>query len=177
MKVGTWLLLASDLIFFSAVAGLLVFVRLHLPDWPVVGSVFNIPLVTFNTLILATSGLTLMMAIQDSKEGKGEGMTRWLVATLILGGTFLIVSGFEWVDQFARQFTFSSGMPGSTFYLMTGLSGAHVFAGLLMLTYLTKKAISGKITSENNSGLRLFSLFWIFVIAMIVVLFPALYLM
>jgi heme/copper-type cytochrome/quinol oxidase subunit 3 len=177
MKVGTWLFLASDLVFFSAVAGLLVFVRLHLSDWPSVGSVFNIPMVTLNTLVLISSALTLMFAIQDNKEGKTTGMVKWLVATLLLGGTFLILSGFEWVDQFAKQFTFGSGMPGSTFYLMTGLSGAHVFAGLLMLTYLVKKGISGKITRENGSGLRLFSLFWIFVIAMVVVLFPALYLM
>jgi cytochrome c oxidase subunit I+III len=177
MKVGTWLLLASDLVFFSAVAGLLVFVRLHLPDWPVVGSVFNTPLVTLNTLVLVTSALTLMLAIEDSKAGKGGSMANWLVATLILGGSFLVISGFEWVEQFGKSFTFSSGMPGSTFYLMTGLSGAHVFAGCVMLTYLTKKAISGKITPDNNSGLRLFSLFWMFVIAMIVILFPALYLM
>jgi hypothetical protein len=126
---------------------------------------------------LEAGGLTLMMAVQDAKEGRGAGMIKWLTATLVLGGSFLIISGFEWVDQFAKQFTFSSGMPGSTFYLMTGISGAHVFAGLLMLTYITKKGISGKITKENNSGLRLFSLFWMFVIAMIVVLFPALYLM
>jgi cytochrome c oxidase subunit I+III len=177
MKMGTWLFLASDLIFFSAVAGLLIFVRLHLTDWPSVGSVFNIPMVTLNTLVLATSGLTLMFALQESKEGKTADMVKWLTATLLLGGTFLILSGFEWVDQFSKQFTFSSGMPGSTFYLMTGLSGAHVFAGLLMLTYIVKKGISGKITRENNSGLRLFSLFWLFVIAMVVVLFPALYLM
>jgi cytochrome c oxidase subunit I+III len=176
MKIGTWLFLASDLVFFSAIAGLLLFVRLHLTDWPAVGSVFDIPLVAFNTLILITSGLTLMLAIQDIKEGNRSGMIKWLTGTLILGGTFLILSGFEWVDQFARNFTFSSGMPGSTYYLMTGISGAHVFAGLLMLTYIVKKGISGKITKENSSSVRLFSLFWMFVIAMIVVLFPALYL-
>jgi cytochrome c oxidase subunit I+III len=177
MKVGTWLFIGSDLVFFSAIAGLLVFVRLHLSDWPAVGSVFNLPMVSFNTLVLVTSGLTLMLAIQDSKEGKGSGMVKWLVATLVLGGSFLIISGFEWVDQFSKNFTFSSGMPGSTFYLMTGISAAHVFAGLLMLTYITKKAISGKITAQNNSSLKLFSLFWMFVVAMIVILFPALYLM
>ena len=177
MKVGTWLFLASDLVFFSAIAGLLIFVRLHLTDWPAVGSVFNIPMVTLNTLILVTSGLALMFALQDAKEGKGSEMTRWLVATLILGGSFLIISGFEWVDQFAKQFTFSSGMPGSTFYLLTGISGAHVFAGLLMLAYVIKKAISGKFTRENHFSIRLFSLFWMFVIAMVVILFPAIYLM
>jgi cytochrome c oxidase subunit I+III len=177
MKIGTWLFLASDLVFFSAMAGLLIFVRLHLTDWPAVGSVFDIPLVAFNTLILLSSGLTLMLAIQDSKEGKGGSMTKWLVATLALGGTFLIVSGFEWIGQFAKQFTFSSGMPGSTFYLLTGISGVHVFAGLIMLTYVIKKAISGKITPGTNSTLRLFSLFWIFIVAMVVILFPVVYLM
>ena len=104
-------------------------------------------------------------------------MLRWLVATLLLGGSFLVLSGFEWVDQFAKNFTFSSGMPGSTFYLMTGISGAHVFAGLLILVYLIKKGMSGKITATDHSSIRLFRLFWMFVIAMIVVLFPALYLM
>ena len=176
MKIGTWLFLASDMVFFSAIAGLLLFVRLHLPEWPAVGSIFDIPLVAFNTLVIITSGLTLMLAIQDAREGKGASMTRWLVATLGLGGTFLILSGFEWLEQFAKQFTFSSGMPGSTFYFMTGISAVHVLAGLVMLTYITKKAISGKITMKNNSALRLFSLFWMFVVAMIVVLFPILYL-
>jgi cytochrome c oxidase subunit I+III len=177
MKVGTWLFLASDLVFFSAIAGLLLFVRINLPDWPAVGSVFNIPLVALNTIILVTSALTLMLAIQDIREGRGAGMVRWLVATLLLGGTFLLISGFEWVDQFAKGFTFSSGMPGSTFYLITGISGAHVFAGLLMLTYIIKKSLSGKFAKDNHVSVRYFSLFWIFVVAMVIVLFPMVYLM
>jgi cytochrome c oxidase subunit I+III len=177
IKVGVWLFLASDLVFFAAISGLLIFVRLNLPNWPPVGSVFNVPFVAFNTLVLVTAGLTLMFAIEDIKEDKRGGMIKWLTATIILGGTFLILSGFEWVDQFSKQFTFGSGMPGSTFYLVTGISSAHIFAGLLILTYITKKALSGKLTMKDHSALRLFSLFWIFLISMIVILFPALYLM
>jgi len=118
-----------------------------------------------------------MFALEDSKEHNASGMLKWLTATMLLGGSFLIISGFEWVDQFSKMFTFNSGMPGSTFYLMTGISGAHVFAGLLMLTYIIKKGMSGKLTSHNSSGLRLFSLFWMFVVAMVVLTFPAIYLM
>jgi cytochrome c oxidase subunit I+III len=177
MKVGTWLFLASDLVFFSAIAGMLLFVRINLPDWPTIGSVFDVPLVAFNTLVLVTSALTLMLAIQSVKEGKGAEMVRWLVATLALGGSFLLISGFEWVGQFAKGFTFSSGMPGSTFYLLTGISGAHVFAGLLMLTYIIKKSLDGKFTMTNHSSIQYFSLFWMFVVAMTLVLFPMIYLM
>jgi cytochrome c oxidase subunit I+III len=176
IKVGTWLFLAADLVFFSAIAGLLIFVRINLPNWPAVGSIFNLPFVAFGTIVLATSGLTLMLAVQEAKEGKGVGIVKWLVATLILGGSFLLFSGFEWMDQFAKGFTFSSGMPGSTFYLMTGISGAHVFAGLLMLTYVIKKSLDVRFSGANHSTVRYFSLLWMFVVAMVVVLFPMIYL-
>ena len=104
-------------------------------------------------------------------------MVRWLVATLVLGGSFLLISGFEWVGQFAKGFTFSSGMPGSTFYLITGIAGAHIFAGLVILSYIIKKSLDGKFTKSNHSSIKYFSLFWMFLIAMTMVMFPLVYLM
>jgi cytochrome c oxidase subunit I+III len=175
-KVGAWLFLATDFVFFSALIGMYIFVRLNIPNWPAVGSVFDVKFAAFGTMVLITSAVTVLVGYDHIKAGRTSAGLRWLVATLILGGVFLELGGFEWLDQFARGFNFGTGMPGSTYYLITGITGAHVLGGLTMLTYVVKKTISGKFNASNVSSIKYFSLFWLFVVLVTVVLFPLVYL-
>lgn len=176
IRMGVWMLIASDVVFFAAVTGSYLFIRENLPVWPSPGLVLDIPIATLGVLILISSALTMVTATSAIKEGKAKSGLKWLVATLILGGAFIELTASEWMSLFAKGFTFSSGMPGSTFYLISGVSGAHIIAGLLVLVYLIKKTMSGGFGAKYNSSVGSFSLFWVFIVLASLVLFPLVYL-
>ena len=176
IRMGVWLLVASDIVFFAAVVGSYLFIRENIPIWPTPGSVLDIPLATLGILVLTTSALTMVLAYSSLKEGNTRSTLRYLVATLLLGGAFLELTAGEWTSLFAKGFTFSSGMPGSTYYFITGVTGAHVLAGLTVLVYLAKKTMSGGFSSTNTSAVRCFTIFWGFIVLASLAIFPLLYL-
>jgi len=176
IRMGVWLLIASDIVFFAALVGSYLFIRENIPVWPSPGTVLDVPVATLGVLILVSSALTMVSAYSAMKEGKVNASLRWLVVTLILGGAFIELTASEWTSLFAKGFTFSSGMPGSTYYLITGVSAVHVLAGFLVLVYLIKKTVSGGFGIKHNSPLKAFSIFWGFVVLVSLVLFPLVYL-
>ncbi|MDA4121285.1 MAG: cbb3-type cytochrome c oxidase subunit I [Thaumarchaeota archaeon] len=177
IRMGVWMLLASDIVFFAAIVGSYLFIRENLPIWPSPGSVLDIPAATLGILILISSALTMVLAYSSVREGDNRRTIRWLVVTLILGGAFAELTATEWVSLFAKGFTFSSGLPGSTFYLITGIAGAHILVGLTVLVYLVKKSMSGGFGPKNTTAIRSFSIFWGFIVLASMALFPLVYLM
>ena len=92
------------------------------------------PLPTLNTALLLSSGVTLTFAhhaLIAGKRGKTLGFM-WL--TVLLGLTFLFVQGYEYSHAYSElNLKLSSGVYGSTFFMLTGFHGFHVFIGMLML--------------------------------------------
>ena len=64
----------------------------------------------------------------------------------------------------------------STFYVTTGTHGAHVLGGIVVLTYMTFKAMNGGYTPKNAVGIEYFGLYWHFVDLVWVLVFPFFYL-
>jgi len=64
----------------------------------------------------------------------------------------------------------------TTFYVTTGTHGAHVFGGIVGLTYMTLKASRGGYTPENAVSIEYFGLYWHFVDLVWVLVFPFFYL-
>jgi heme/copper-type cytochrome/quinol oxidase subunit 3 len=177
IRMGVWMLIASDIVFFAAIVGSYLFIRENIPIWPSPGSVLDIPVATLGILALTSSALTMVLAYSSLKEGNIRSTLKWLVATLLLGGAFGEISAGEWMSLMAKGFTFSSGLPGSTYYFMTGVAGAHIAAGLFILVYLIKKTMSGGFSANNTSAVRSFGIFWGFIVLASLALFPLVYLM
>lgn len=176
IKAGVWLFIASDFVFFAAVIGSYLFVRMNLPTWPAIGSVLDVPVGTFNAIVLLTSALTMALSYTSLKEGKVSTAIKSMLVTLILGGSFEIITTSEWMSLWSRGFTTGSGMPGSTFYFMSGVSFAHILAGLIILAYLLKKTLDGKFNHENYMSVQYFSIFWGFIVLVWLFMFPLIYL-
>jgi cytochrome c oxidase subunit I+III len=176
IKAGVWLFIASDFVFFASLIGSYLFVRMNLPTWPSIGSVLDVPVATLNAIILLTSSLTMALAYTSLREGRTMSSIRMLLLTLILGGAFIEITGAEWYGLWSKGFTTSSGLPGSTFYLISGVSVAHIFAGLVILSYLLKKTIDGKFDKDNYSSVHYFGIFWGFIVLVWLFMFPLLYL-
>ena len=92
----------------------------------------GIPLL--NTIILLSSGFTLTIAHHALKAGHRGALKFWLFATIVLGFTFLGFQAYEYIHAYsALNLKLSTGVYGSTFFMLTGFHGAHVTIGAIML--------------------------------------------
>ena len=122
------------------------------------------PLPTINTALLLTSGLTLTIAHHALIAGKRAKTIAWMWITVALGATFLCVQGYEYYHAYNDlNLKLSSGIFGSTFFMLTGFHGFHVFVGMLMLLFITLRLQKGHFTTERHFGFEGAAWYWHFV--------------
>ncbi len=122
------------------------------------------PLPTINTALLLTSGLTLTIAHHALIAGKRAKTIAWMWITVALGATFLCVQGYEYYHAYNDlNLKLSSGIFGSTFFMLTGFHGFHVFVGMLMLLFITLRLQKGHFTPERHFGFEGAAWYWHFV--------------
>jgi cytochrome c oxidase subunit III len=122
------------------------------------------PLPTINTALLLTSGVTLTVAHHALIAGQRTKTIIWMWITVLLGATFVGVQAFEYHHAYtALNLKLSSGIFGSTFFMLTGFHGFHVFVGMLMLTFITLRLMKGHFTPERHFGFEGAAWYWHFV--------------
>ena len=181
LTLGMWIFIFGEIAFFGTLFGAYVFLRLNAPltgfVWPDGTEVHNMFLGGFNTILLLTSGLTMVLALTCARKGNQVGLQFSLLATFFLGAFFMVIKALEWRELFQSNFTFSTNVASSTYYLLTGVHGAHVVAGLTALTYLMTKAFKGGFGPQKSGAVEIFGIYWGMVDAVWVFLFPLLYLL
>lgn len=119
---------------------------------------------TINTALLLTSGVTLTIAHHALRLGQRAKTIGFMWATVLLGITFLCVQGYEYYHLYTDlNLKLNSGIFGSTFYLLTGFHGFHVFVGMLMLLFITLRLQKGHFTAEHHFGFEGAAWYWHFV--------------
>jgi cytochrome c oxidase subunit 3 len=122
------------------------------------------PLPTLNTALLLTSGVTLTIAHHALIAGKRSKAVGWMWLTVLLGATFLGVQAYEYSHAYRDlNLKLSSGAFGSTFFMLTGFHGFHVFVGMLMLLFITLRLQKGHFTPERHFGFEGAAWYWHFV--------------
>jgi cytochrome c oxidase subunit 3 len=122
------------------------------------------PLPTINTALLLTSGITLTIAHHALIAGHRAKTIIWMWATVLLGMTFLCVQGYEYFHAYTElNLKLSSGIYGSTFFMLTGFHGFHVFVGMLMLLFITLRLHKGHFTPQRHFGFEGAAWYWHFV--------------
>jgi cytochrome c oxidase subunit 3 len=119
---------------------------------------------TINTALLLSSGVTLTIAHHALRENhRGHAITfMWL--TVLLGAVFLTVQGYEYFHAYSElNLKLSSGVYGSTFYILTGFHGFHVLVGMLMLLFITLRLHQGHFTADRHFGFEGAAWYWHFV--------------
>jgi cytochrome c oxidase subunit 3 len=129
------------------------------------------------TLCLISSSFTLHFAegklIKHTKGGIGL-----LLLTIVLGAIFLTNQALEWNNLHNEGFWFNTtGIMGSSFFVLTGFHGLHVFIGVLLLVTSLVKALGGKFTPQRHGFLECTGLYWHFVDIVWVFLFTILYIL
>ena len=191
----------SEVMFFAAFFGALFYVRnLSVPDlgsagqkllwpefaagWPTVGpyiteqftpmAAIGIPLL--NTIILLTSGVTLTIAHHALKASQRGRTAFWLAATVLLGLIFLGFQVYEYIHAYRDlNLKLTTGVYGSTFFMLTGFHGAHVTVGVIMLTVMLLRILKGHFTADHHFAFEAAAWYWHFVDVVWLLLFVLVY--
>jgi heme/copper-type cytochrome/quinol oxidase subunit 3 len=175
-RFGTWLFLASEVMFFSGLIGAYIVIRAGAVSWPVPGSVLNIPVTAINTFVLICSSVTMVRALYSVRRGDQRHFRINLAATFLLGCLFLSVQMYEYRQLLHEGFTPQSSLFGTTFYTLTGFHGAHVFGGVVTLLALLIMAWRGAFSADHNLAVECAGLYWHFVDLVWILLFTIVYL-
>ena len=196
LKLGMWVFLLSEVMFFTGLIGSYIILRFAHPDhFAEPGVVLNVPLTAFNTFVLICSSVTMVKAYAAITQGDQKGLIRWLLATIALGTFFVGVQAVEYNVLAAEGFVpmaeeyhaVGRGNPhdgpsiggplyGATFYTMTGFHGAHVTIGVLCLWFTLWRAWKGAYTANSYGGVEIMGLYWHFVDLVWIILFTIVYL-
>ena len=191
----------SEVMFFAAFFGALFYVRnLSVPDlgsmdskilwpdytpaWPTDGPYINdvftpmkaigIPLL--NTIILVSSGGTLTVAHHALQAGNRGALKLWLFITIVLGFTFLGFQAFEYTHAYSElNLKLSTGVYGSTFFMLTGFHGFHVTIGAIMLTVMLLRTLRGHFDAQHHFAFEAAAWYWHFVDVVWLLLFILVY--
>lgn len=174
MLLGVKLGIVSEVMLFGALFAAYFVVRSQAPDWPPVSDLERPELLLpgLNTILLVSSSVTMQLAIWAVRVDAHARMMRWLMATIGLGGVFLVVQMYEFATN---GFGLADGVFGSTFYTLTGFHGAHVLVGLLLIAVVTNRARHGFVTADRHTSIEAVSYYWHFVDVVWLFLFSTLY--
>jgi len=192
-KAMMWIFLLSDTFIFSCFLVGYMMVRVSTTDpWPNPSEVFGLNLFGFDvpllliaimTFVLITSSGTMALAVNMGYR-KDKNKTFWLmVATAVLGATFVGMQAFEWtklISEGVRPWAnpFGAAQFGSSFFMITGFHGMHVSAGviyLLIVAFRVKRGYYEK-RGANYEIVEITGLYWHFVDLVWVFIFAFFYL-
>ncbi len=172
-KLGMWLFLASEVMFFTGLVGSYVVLRLGSRDWPEPSSILGINVLAFNTFVLITSSVTMALGLQAAREGQRGRLVRFMLATAALGLTFLTIKLVDYHHLIGEGFTISASLFGSCYYMLTGFHGLHVFSGVVALVTIALKNHRSKDPIDTEP-VEVVGLYWHFIDLVWIVLFAIL---
>ena len=136
----------------------------------------GLPLI--NTLILLSSSITIHLAHVGLEQGRRWQLNLLLLATVVLGSTFVWLQGVEYLHAYQELgLRLDSGIYGNTFFLLTGFHGLHVTLGTLILAVLWLRVVRGHFTPHSHLAFQAGSWYWHFVDVVWLCLFVFVYIL
>jgi cytochrome c oxidase subunit 3 len=174
--LGMLLFIISEIMVFGAFFTAYFFIRVVAGDpwFPFEDHHLPVAVAGVNTAILVSSSLTLHWAQESIKHGNRFGFKAGMLTTFLLGLTFLFVQINEYIHIGFSPQDFAQG---SIFYGLTGLHGAHVAIGLILLAMVTVRAFRGHFSPESHRGVEIPGIYWHFVDIMWIVVYASIYIL
>ncbi|NDJ15614.1 MAG: cytochrome c oxidase subunit 3 [Acidobacteriia bacterium] len=117
-----------------------------------------------NTFLLLTSGVTLTIAHWALKEKKRGLLNLFMFLTVALGAIFLACQAIEYGHGYSElNLKLSTGVYGSTFYMLTGFHGFHVTLGAIMLAVILARCLAGHFKPDHHFAFEAVAWYWHFV--------------
>lgn len=171
------LLMGSEIMLFTGLIGAFVLFRTSAAAWPPPGQpLLPLGVTLFNTALLLASAVTMVRAYAAVRRGDAFGLRSGVAVTAVLGSVFVLVQGYEWAGLVRHGLTLSSSTYGATFYTLIGLHAAHVVAAVGWLLSVLAGSFRGRYSAARHTGVQTCAIYWVFVCALWVLLFPLVYL-
>jgi cytochrome c oxidase subunit 3 len=188
--LGMWIFLVTEVMFFGGMfTAYTVYRSLYPGVFAHASGTLSVVIGAINTAVLICSSFTMVLAVHYAQVGNRRLIVLFLILTILVGGVFLGVKGYEWWQKFEEHH-----VPGPSFHLenepmqgqaqlffslyfaMTGLHALHIVIGIGLLTVLAIQAQRGRFTPDYYSPVDVAGLYWHFVDIIWIFLFPLLYL-
>ena len=193
-SIGMWAFLVQEVMFFGGLfTTYLVFRSMHTEAFfegsHHLAQGAGLWLGTFNTAVLIGSSLTMALAVRAAQLGKRGQIAAFIAATAVLACVFLAVKAYEYGHKYEEGL-----IPGvhwqpaagshpslnlffALYFIMTGMHALHMVIGLVLMGFVTVRALRGRYTPANHIGVEILGLYWHFVDLVWIFLFPLLYLL
>lgn len=172
-KLGLWIVLGSITMLFAAFTSAYI-VRSAGDDWAPLAIP---PLLWVNTAVLVVSSVTVEIARRKFFSWRPMAFRKWLLVTAVLGSAFLAGQVLAWQQLAAQGIYLQSHPHSSFFYVLTGVHGVHLLAGVIALFYVLLLATRAELAPGESSSPTLAATYWHFVDALWIYLFVVLFYM
>jgi cytochrome c oxidase subunit III len=167
------LIVAESTIFLIFVVAYLYYLGRNLHG-PTPKEVLRLPIL--NTVCLLSSSVTITLAVRALVKGRTRQFAGWWLATIALGGYFLLGTGAEWYRMiYEKGLTIKTNVFGSTFYSLVGLHASHVVVGLVALLTVMALTLARTVKRAHAKRVEVLAIYWHFVDAIWVVVFTVVY--
>ena len=179
VKLGIWLFLASEVMLFGGLFSAYVLLRVGATEWPVGSTLLNVPIGTFNTVVLIASSVTMVMAHASLKLDDFAKYKTYMLLTILLAVTFLCVKGYEYWEKVTHDHLPSASTYLAIYWTLTGLHGVHIVGGIIVNSYFWGPGSAMWRTKREQfiNRVEAAGLYWHFVDLVWIFLFPVLYLL
>ncbi len=188
-RLGMWIFLATEVLLFTVLfTAYSVYRYLYSDVFAALSKEIDVGIGTANTYVLVTSSLVVALGYHFAKEGKGRVAAALLAVTFLFGVAFLVLKTVEYTHHFeegqlpGQYYAFAKVHgPGDSlfftlYFLMTGLHGLHVVAGMTVLAVLAVRSWQGAYSPAYHTPVELGALYWHLVDLIWIFLYPLLYL-
>ena len=189
-ELGMWVFLVNETIFFGALIFTYFIYRISYPhEFAAAAKDAILWAGSVNLAILLISSLTMVLAINAAAQGRPRAMVWWLVVTVALGCAFLGIKGYEYYLDFQDKVVPivdfepkpGEGRAGILFWFFywvaTGLHAIHLMTGIGLVLYMLFWRIRrGEISAAYYAPLEVVGIYWSFVDAVWLYLYPCIYL-
>ncbi|MCL2779068.1 MAG: cytochrome c oxidase subunit 3 family protein [Polyangiaceae bacterium] len=195
-RLGMWLFLAQEVLFFGALFVIYSVFRASYPEmFKAASQQLDKIMGTTNTVVLIFSSLTAALAVNAAQKGKRHATSLYLLVTIACACVFLAIKFFEYQHKFdagllpgpafkpidehlvkGLDLKSNSGSFFALYFMMTGLHALHVVVGIVVFIWILIRNLRGNFSKEYFTAVDITALYWHFVDLVWIFLFPLFYL-
>jgi heme/copper-type cytochrome/quinol oxidase subunit 3 len=176
VKLGMWAFLGSECLLFGALISTFLLYRSKTVPGLTPQKIYDIPYTSVSSFVLLMSSLTMVLALAAIQRGDHGKLRVWIMATALLGMTFIAGQVYEFTRFVQDGMTIKTNVIASAFFTLTGFHGAHVTVGIIMLLSLFGMSLDGRLPTARAEVVELIGLYWHFVDIVWIVIFTVVYL-
>lgn len=176
LTLGFWIYLMTDCVLFASLFATFAVLRNNTFGGPTGSSLFSLPYVLIETLVLLASSYSCGLAIVTARTGRKQAMLGLFAITCVLGLVFLGMELSEFHKLIADGNSWTRSGFLSAYFTLVGTHGLHIFIGLLWIVVLLARVLKSGLTHISLRRLTLFSMFWHFLDLIWIFIFTIVYL-